>query len=38
MTDLDAIERLIRFHRQNVFGPDGDQHAAEILRLKALPV
>ena len=30
----DKIDRLLRFHRQRVFGANGDAHARAIARIK----
>ncbi len=34
MSKEDKLERLLRYHRQRVFGPSGDAHSRAIGRLK----
>jgi len=31
---IEKLQRLMRYHRQNVFGPNGDAHDRALLRLK----
>jgi len=34
MLQVEKLQKLLRYHRQNVFGANGDAHHRALLRLK----